>query len=129
MLTETLLLGSEIRSLDRMETALENSQREIYLMRLSLVVIQKRIGNGSKSENADFQFCIVDLDKSPYYPENFLCVLPKQLKYSEVKDNVIFRIFGENCLKLSKKLLTDALNKQTDPEVRRNILKRLEVTD
>lgn len=97
-------------------------------MKLSLVVLQKKNVNASKSRNADFQFCIVDLDKSPYYPENFLCVLPKQLKYCEVKDNVVFRIFGRNCLELSKKLLADALHKQTDPEVRRKILKRIELT-
>ena len=99
--------------------------RQVYGMQLSLVVLQKKNGNKSKSEKADFQFCIVDHEKSPYYPENFVCLLPKQLRYCEVKENVLFKIFGEDYLVLSKKLLSDALDKQSDIEVRREILKRL----
>ncbi len=95
------------------------------MMQLSLVVVQKRNGNGHRSDYAGFQFCIVDLDKSPHYPDNFVCLLPKQMKYCEVKDNVFFRIFGKNCLPLAKKLLTEALIKQTDTEARSEIFERL----
>ncbi len=96
------------------------------MVRLSLAVVQKKNRKGSKSENAGFQFCIIDLDESPYYPDNFVCFLPKQLKYCEVKDNVIFRVFGKDSLALSKELLTEALNKQCSTEVRSEIFKRLQ---
>jgi hypothetical protein len=70
-------------------------------------------------------FVVVNLDKAKKYPANFVCVLPK-LKKSMVKLKTEFsKVFGNDSLRLAKKLLSDALVDEDDAEIRAEIQERL----
>jgi len=70
-------------------------------------------------------FVVVDLDKGKEYPQNFLCVFPKNLfrknQRSNLKRSKFAKIFGENTHKVARKLLQEALGVETDNEARRQI--------
>jgi hypothetical protein len=72
------------------------------------------------------RFVVVDLDKSKDYPESFVCILPKNIKLSGKQHTKFERIFGDNSLKLAKKLLRRALRAEGDCKIKAEIRKRLD---
>jgi hypothetical protein len=72
------------------------------------------------------RFIVVDLDKSKDYPTNFVCILPKNIKLSGKQHTKFERIFGDNSLKLAKKLLRRTLRAEDDWEIKAEIRKRLD---
>lgn len=70
-------------------------------------------------------FVIVNADKAKEYPENFVCLLPTH-KNSIINPVTKFsRLFGKGSLNLAKRLLTNALKDEDDPEIRAEIGRRL----
>jgi hypothetical protein len=70
-------------------------------------------------------FVVVDLNNGQEYPQNFVCVFPKNLfrrnQKSNLKRSRFFRVFGEKTHEVARKLLADALKRETSLEVRRQI--------
>jgi hypothetical protein len=81
-----------------------------------------------------FSFVVVDLNIGQEYPQNFLCVFPRNLfrknQRSNLKRSKFAEIFGEKIHEVARKLLQEALRKETDKEARRHIESSLrEVTE
>jgi len=92
-------------------------------MRLKLHITTKLITRHGYGKQ-EFIFAIVDLDKASTYPANFVCVLPRLALNS--KPNTAFRLtFGEQSLQIAKKLLTNALEDESELAIREEIYKRL----
>ena len=73
-------------------------------------------------------FAVVDLDKAEEYPANFVCML-SQLD-SRAKPTAMFsRIFGDKSLQTAKTLLSEALVRENDLEVKTEIKKRLKALE
>jgi hypothetical protein len=70
-------------------------------------------------------FVVVDLNNGQEYPQNFLCVFPMNLFRRNQKSNLrrskFFHVFGEKTCEVAKRLLADALKRETSIEVRRQI--------
>jgi len=74
-------------------------------------------------------FVVVDLSVSREYPQNFLCPFPKNLLKRNQKGNLkrskFFQIFGEKTYEMAKRLLEDALERETDMKIKTEIETRL----
>jgi len=74
---------------------------------------------------AQISFVVVDMNKEQEYPQNFVCVFPKNLFRRNQKGNLkrskFFRVFGEKTHEVARKLLGEALKRETSLEVRRQI--------
>ena len=75
-----------------------------------------------------FRFAIVNIDIEGGYPANFVCMLPTNVSPAEKPSNFA-QIFGDNSLKLAKRLLTGAYKKEQDSEVKAEIERRLEMLE
>jgi hypothetical protein len=71
------------------------------------------------------QLIVVDLDKSPRYPINFVCILPRYFRLLEKRSSKFAKLFGEKSFSTAKKLLTEAWRNEDDPEVKKIITKRI----
>jgi hypothetical protein len=76
-----------------------------------------------------FRFAVVDLDKGKGYPLNFVCVLPMQLGPKGKELNVFVNVFGDRSLEVAKGLLLDALEIESDAEVRVELGRRLKLLE
>ena len=76
-----------------------------------------------------FRFAVVDLDKGKGYPLNFVCVLPMQLGPKGKELNVFVNVFGDRSLEVAKGLLLDALEIESDAEVRAELGSRLKLLE
>ncbi len=85
------------------------------------------IKNGSQINR--IQLVVVDLDKSKYYPLNFVCVLPRYFRILEKRSSKFAKLFGEKSLCMAKKLLVDARHNEDDPEIKTVINKRIKDID
>ncbi len=85
------------------------------------------IKNGSQINR--IQLVVVDLDKSKYYPLNFVCVLPRYFRILEKRSSKFAKLFGEKSLCMAKKLLFDAQHNEDDPEIKTVINKRIKDID
>lgn len=81
---------------------------------------------GSK-KSTEVRFLVIDLDLSPNYPENFLCVLPRNLSSPNMADCVFMKVFSkpnrEAAKEMAKRLLENAFTEY--PEFKAEIEKRL----
>jgi len=73
-------------------------------------------------------FVVIDLNGQEY-PQNFLCIFPKNWFKKNQKSNLcrskFFNIFGEQPHEIARTLLEDALRRETDSGVRAEIQTRL----
>jgi hypothetical protein len=74
-------------------------------------------------------FAVVDLERSKEYPLNFVCVLPQQMSVMVKQSSAFAKIFGDESLKMAKKLLTEALEAEDDSEIKTEIAKRLKLLE
>ncbi len=74
-------------------------------------------------------FTVVDSEKAKGYPANFVCLLPTRLNSTKLGDSVFEKVFGADRFEVAERLLMDALNSETDAEVRSAIEKRMELLD
>jgi hypothetical protein len=93
-------------------------------MRPSLLLIKREMGRNLENPKMEISFAVVDSDLHKAYPRNFLCVLPTfQGLLSE--SSMFSKLFREDKMPLAKKLLSKALTKESDIEIRTEIGKRL----
>jgi hypothetical protein len=68
---------------------------------------------------------VVDLSIGQEYPQNFLCLFPRNLLGRNQKGNLkisqFYRIFGDRTYKVAKSLLEEALKRERDARVRKEI--------
>ncbi len=93
-------------------------------MKLELSVSKKLVSMVSGPVEEVF-FAVVDLDKAKNYPLNFVCMLPRNIGTKRGVPNKFLEIFGERSSQLATKLLTDALKREGDLDVKVEIKKRL----
>ena len=90
----------------------------------SLYVFKKDVGKRIENPKTEVHFVIVDTENNKDYPLNFVCVLPKCL----INTRSAFRkIFGEENIPIAKRLLSNALRKESDSEIKSEIRKRLKM--
>jgi hypothetical protein len=84
---------------------------------------------GDYSLGRRFRFAVVDLDKGKDYPMNFVCMLPLQLAHKGKGSSVFVNVFGDRSLEVAKGLLLDALEIESDAEVRAELGRRLKLLE
>jgi hypothetical protein len=77
-----------------------------------------------------FIFSVLDLDRSKSYPQNFVCLLPKELKSTGNNGKSrFFEIFGEDSNQIAVELLRKAYRSEDDVELKKEIEKRLKLLE
>ena len=94
-------------------------------MNLKLYAIKK----GNQKLNNCVQLVVVDLDKSKRYPLNFVCILPRYLRLLERRTSNFAKIFGGKSVHVAKDLLSEAKNREEDPDIQKVITKRIKEID
>ena len=87
--------------------------------------ITKHYSSDSYIKPKYIRFAIIDLDRSPDYPINFVCNLPKSIKINERQPSNFSKKFGDEKIEVARKLLKDTLETQDDPEIKAEIESRL----
>jgi hypothetical protein len=87
--------------------------------------ITKHYSSDSYIKPKHIRFAIIDLDRSPDYPINFVCNLPKSIKLNERQPSNFSKTFGDKKVEVAKKLLNDALQNEDDLEIKEEIEARL----
>ena len=101
--------------------AVYGESRKGYIIQPHLKVVKALWRNSP----VQISFVVVDLNGGQEYPQNFVCVFPKNLFRRNQKGNLkrsrFFRVFGEKTNEVARSLLEDALERERDLEVRRQI--------
>jgi hypothetical protein len=71
------------------------------------------------------RFAIIDQDQTKSYPANFICILPQHMTAATADSSVFAKTFKDKRLDLAKKLLTNALQTESDPQIKKEISVRL----
>jgi len=74
-----------------------------------------------------YRCAVVDLDKPEKYPSNFVCMMPAQIGSDGNKHSAFVKLFGDKSIELASQLLTDALETETDIEIKAEIERRLKI--
>jgi hypothetical protein len=90
-------------------------------------MLKRDMGRSVENRKTEVLFVVVDSDVSKSYPANFVCVLP--LSQGLCGNSIFSKLFGEDSLTLARKLLSKALAKESDLEIKTAIGKRLKLLD
>jgi hypothetical protein len=71
------------------------------------------------------RFAIIDKDQTREYPTNFICILPQHMNTATAEASVFAKTFQENPAGIAKRLLIDALQREQDPQIKKEIESRL----
>ncbi|MCW3998517.1 MAG: hypothetical protein NWF10_08135, partial [Candidatus Bathyarchaeota archaeon] len=66
---------------------------------------------------------------SKQYPQNFVCMLPKNIKLKVKPSNIFEKVFGKDSIEIAKQLLKKALRSRADPETTKAIRYRLKLLE
>lgn len=89
--------------------------------------ITKHYSSDSYIKPKHIRMSIIDLDKSPNYPVNFVCNLPKTIKVNERQPSNFSKSFGDDKMEVARNLLNDALKTEDDPDIVADIEARLKI--
>ena len=98
-------------------------------MNLQLHITKKEIVHYNTKTKTKHLFAVIDLDKSKKYPQNFVSVLPRNIKVTVKPSNIFEEIFGNQSLEKAKQLLKEALKTRPDSETTLAIRERLNLLD
>jgi hypothetical protein len=87
--------------------------------------ITKHYSSDSYIKPKHIRFAIIDLDRSPEYPINFVCNLPKSIKLNERQPSNFSKTFGDKKMEMARNLLNAALENEDDLEIKAEIETRL----
>jgi hypothetical protein len=76
-----------------------------------------------------YRFAVIDLDKSPDYPANFVCILPSTMRDEKKSNNIFQKTFGSKGPKQAKALLMEALENEKESRVKAEIERRLKMLE
>ena len=95
-------------------------------MKPSLYLFKKDVGKRIENPKTEVHFVIVDAEKYKDYPLNFVCILPQVQGLVNTR-SAFKKIFGEESIPLARRLLSNALRKESDSEIKSEIRKRLKM--
>lgn len=98
-------------------------------MNLQLYITKKETVHYNTRTKIKHLFAVIDLDKSKKYPQNFVSVLPRNIKAIVKPSNIFEEIFGNQSVETAKQLLKEALKTRPDIETTLAIRERLNVLD
>ena len=98
-------------------------------MKFELFVSKVFLGSKYRPTGWNYVFAVIDTDKAKKYPQNFVCVLPKEINVRSKNQNKFVKIFSKSSLDIAKNLLLNLLNSNKNPELEREIKQRLKVLD
>jgi hypothetical protein len=75
------------------------------------------------------RFAVVELNKSGYYPSNFVSMLPMRIDSGGKMPSVFTKFFGNKSLETARRLLTEALKTEDDSEIKAEIARRLNLLE
>jgi hypothetical protein len=75
------------------------------------------------------RFAVVDLKKSEDYPSNFVSMLPMRIDSAGKIPSTFTKFFGNKSLETAIRLLTEALKKEDDSEIKAEIERRLNLLE
>jgi hypothetical protein len=75
------------------------------------------------------RFAVVDLNKSKNYPENFVSILPMRIDSDGKIPSAFTKFFGNKSLEIARGLLTTALKKEDNSEIKAEIGRRLNLLE
>ena len=96
-------------------------------MNLQLFITKKEFTHYNTKTKTQHLFAVIDLDKSKYYPQNFVSVLPKNIKSIVKPANIFEGLFGNQSLEMAKELLEKALETRPSSETALAIIERLKL--
>lgn len=96
-------------------------------MKLKLFTAKKYYNSESYVKPNRIKFAVIDLDISRKYPENFVCILPRNINLKIKDQNQFQEKFKEHSLDVAKQLLNKALVKEKDQDLIKEINNRLEI--
>jgi hypothetical protein len=91
--------------------------------------ISERDGGKGYSFGRRFSFAVIDLDKAEAYPLNFVCMLPMKLSADGKVESAFVKVFGDKSVEVAQKLLLEALERESDSEVKGEIERRLKLLE
>jgi len=97
-------------------------------MNFKLRIFRKDYTNNLSAWN-HLRFAVVDLSKSKSYPENFVSVLPMRIDSNGKMPSAFTKFFGNKSLATARRLLTDALKKEDNSEIKAEITRRLNLLE
>ena len=98
-------------------------------MKLQLLITEKEIRHYNTKTKTKHLFAVIDLDKSKKYPQNFVSLLPKNIKSAAKPTNVFEGLFGNESIKIAKCLLEKALKTRPNHKTTLAIIERLKLLD
>ncbi len=94
-------------------------------MKLQLLITKREITHHKTITKTKYLFAVIDLDKSKQYPQNFVSVLPKNIKTGDKPSNKFEELFGKDSIEMANQLLKKALRSRPDSETTKAIRDRL----
>ncbi len=91
--------------------------------------IFKRDYESNHSAWTHLRFAVVDLDKSDYYPANFVSMLPMKIDSDGKMPSAFTKFFGKRSLATARGLLTEAMKTEADAEIKAEIARRLNLLE
>ena len=98
-------------------------------MNLKLFITKKEITHHNTHIKTKHLFTVIDTDKSKQYPQNFVSVLPRNIRALVKPANIFEGLFGNESLEMANQLLQKALRTRPDSETTKAIRERLKVLD
>ncbi len=95
-------------------------------MKLKLLIFKKETKDYTKTQ---YKIVIIDLDRTKQYPQNFVCILPKNIKLKVKPSSTFEKMFGKESIEIAKQLLKKALRSRPDSETTQAIRERLKLLD
>ena len=93
------------------------------------LIIFKRNYDRGYHARTHLRFAVVDLNKSKSYPENFVSMLPMRIDSDGKMPSTFTKFFGSKSLETARRLLTKALKKEDDSEIKAEIARRLNLLE
>jgi len=96
-------------------------------MKLQLFITKKVTKHYGTTTSTKHLFAVIDSDKSEQYPQNFVSVLPRNIKAIVKPANIFEEMFGDQSLEMANQLLEKALTLRPDAEIVKAIRERLKL--
>ena len=93
-------------------------------MKLKLKITPKDTKDYTQKQH---RFTVIDLDRSRFYPQNFVCILPKLIQTKNKPVNAFERLFQNENINTAIQLLEKSLKSRPDAEIAISIIERLKL--
>ena len=91
-------------------------------MKLKLKITPKNTKDTTQKQH---RFTVIDLERSRFYPQNFVCILPKNIQINNKPVNTFEKLFQNESKAVAIQLLKKALKSRPGSEIATSIRGRL----